>query len=265
MEIITYVLDGELEHKDSMGTGSIIRPGDAQRMSAGRGVRHSEFNHSATTTVHFLQIWVIPDVRGIAPEYEQRTYPAAERRGQLRQFASPDGAGGSLLIHQDARLYAGDFDGAETARLPLSAGRLGYVQVARGQVSVNGQLLNAQHFRQQLPRTPVRGWFGWSTANHWPHLPLTQIAGVALLTLCCLALSFALAGWGPFNQRLLAATATPTQAAQATTLPGTATVAAKATATATVTQVAFHFSPVESLAVALPPLELTVTSTAPAA
>ena len=120
---------------------------------------------------------------------------------------------------------------------------------------VNGQVLNVQHFRQQLASTPTSGWFGWSTANYWPHLPLTQIAGVALLTLCCLALSFALAGWGPFNQRLLAATATPTQAAQATTLPGIAT--AEATATATVTQVAFNFSPVQSLAIALPPLMVT--------
>ena len=143
MEIITYVLDGELEHKDSMGNGSIIRPGDAQRMSAGRGVRHSEFNPSAAAPVHFLQIWIIPDVRGIAPEYDQRHYPAAERRGALRQFASADGASGSLRIHQDARVYAGNFDGNETARLPLSAGRIGYVQIACGQASVNGQQLNA--------------------------------------------------------------------------------------------------------------------------
>ena len=143
MEIITYVLDGELEHKDSLGTGSIIRPGDAQRMSAGRGVRHSEFNPSAATSVHFLQIWIIPDVRGLAPEYEQRTYPVTERRGQLRAIASPHGAGGSLRIHQDVRLYVGSFDGAQSARLPLSVGRLGYVQVARGGATVNGQILNA--------------------------------------------------------------------------------------------------------------------------
>jgi hypothetical protein len=143
MEIITYVMAGELEHKDSMGNGSIIRPGDVQRMSAGRGVRHSEFNPSPATPVHLLQIWIIPDVQGIAPEYDQRAYPGAERRGQLRQIASPDGAAGSLRIHQDARLYAGMFDGAETARLPLPAGRLGYVQVARGNVGVNGQMLSA--------------------------------------------------------------------------------------------------------------------------
>ena len=143
MEIITYVLAGELEHKDSMGNGSIIRPGDAQRMSAGRGVRHSEFNPSAVTSVHFLQIWIIPDVRGIAPEYEQRNYPDRERRGQLRQFASADGAEGSLRIHQDARVYAGSFDGNETARLTLAAGRIGYLQLARGQASVNGQQLKA--------------------------------------------------------------------------------------------------------------------------
>ena len=115
--------------------------------------------------------------------------------------------------------------------------------------------MNVQHFRQQLPPAGGRGWFAGSSANRWPHLPLPQVAGVALLTLCCLVLSFALAGWGPFNQRLLAATATPTQAAQATTLPATATV--EATVTATVTQVAFNFSPVQSLAIALLPLMIT--------
>ncbi len=143
MEIITYVLDGELEHKDSMGNGSIIRPGDAQRMSAGRGVRHSEFNPSKSALVHFLQIWIIPDVRGIAPEYEQRNYAAAERRGRLRQFASPDGAEGSLRIHQDARVYAGSFDGSESGRVALAGGRLGYVQIARGNAQVNGAPLAA--------------------------------------------------------------------------------------------------------------------------
>ncbi|MBS0388247.1 MAG: pirin family protein, partial [Proteobacteria bacterium] len=112
MEIISYVLEGELAHKDSMGTGSVIRAGDVQRMSAGRGVRHSEFNHSRTQPVHFLQIWIIPDVRGIAPEYEQRSYTDADKRGRLRLVASPDGAGHSLRIHQDARMYAGLFDGA---------------------------------------------------------------------------------------------------------------------------------------------------------
>jgi len=141
MEIITYVLAGELAHKDSMGNGSVIHPGEVQRMSAGSGVRHSEFNPSASTPVHFMQIWIIPDVQGIAPEYDQRAFPGAGRRGQLRQIASPDGAADSMRIHQDARLYAGLFDGAESARLALQAGRLGYVQVARGNVSVNGQVV----------------------------------------------------------------------------------------------------------------------------
>ena len=142
MEIISYVLAGELEHKDSMGTGSIIRPGDVQRMSAGRGVQHSEFNPSPTTPVHFLQIWIMPDVYGIAPEYEQRAFDHAARRGQLCLIASADAAGGSLRIHQDARLYAGLFDGAEAACLPLDAGRLGYVQVAGGSVTINDKALN---------------------------------------------------------------------------------------------------------------------------
>jgi hypothetical protein len=141
MEIISYVLEGELAHKDSMGTGSVIRPGDVQRMSAGRGVRHSEFNQSRAQLVHFLQIWIIPDVRGIAPEYEQRSYGAADKRGRLRLVASADGAEGSLRIHQDARMYAGLFDGNEQARHTLAAGRLGYVQVARGSLELNGQRL----------------------------------------------------------------------------------------------------------------------------
>lgn len=143
MEIITYVMAGELEHKDSMGNGSIIRPGDVQRMSAGRGVRHSEFNPSTSTPVHLLQIWIIPDVRGIAPEYDQRAFPSTERRGQLRLIASADGAADSMRIHQNARLYAGTFDGAQSTQLPLSAGRLGYVHVALGRVNVNGQPLSA--------------------------------------------------------------------------------------------------------------------------
>ncbi|HKC16040.1 MAG TPA: pirin family protein [Steroidobacteraceae bacterium] len=143
MEIISYVLDGELEHRDSLGNGSIIRPGDVQRMSAGRGVSHSEFNPSRTAALHFLQIWIIPEVRGIEPEYEQRHVSAAERRGRLRLVASPDGAEESLRIHQDARVYAGLFDGAETAALALAPGRLGYVHLARGALSVNGQALQA--------------------------------------------------------------------------------------------------------------------------
>jgi redox-sensitive bicupin YhaK (pirin superfamily) len=143
MEILSYVLEGELEHKDSMGTGSIIRPGDVQRMSAGRGVQHSEFNPSPTQAVHFLQIWLIPDVRGIAPEYEQRTIPADQKRGRLRLVASPDGEQTSLRIHQDARIYSGTFSGDEQARHALAGGRLGYVQLARGAASINGVRLRA--------------------------------------------------------------------------------------------------------------------------
>jgi redox-sensitive bicupin YhaK (pirin superfamily) len=143
MEIISYVLAGELEHRDSLGNGSIIRPGDMQRLSAGRGVTHSEFNPSQTDVVHFLQIWIIPAVRGIAPEYEQRHLSAADRRGQLRLIASPDGSGESLRIHQDARLYAGLLDGAEVAALALAPDRLGYVHLARGALSLNGQTLQA--------------------------------------------------------------------------------------------------------------------------
>jgi redox-sensitive bicupin YhaK (pirin superfamily) len=143
MEIISYVLAGALEHRDSLGNGSIIRPGDMQRLSAGRGVTHSEFNPSQTDVVHFLQIWIIPAVRGIAPEYEQRHLSAADRRGQLRLIASPDGSGESLRIHQDARLYAGLLDGAEAAALALAPDRLGYVHLARGALSLNGQALQA--------------------------------------------------------------------------------------------------------------------------
>jgi redox-sensitive bicupin YhaK (pirin superfamily) len=143
MEIISYVLEGELEHKDSMGTGSIIRPGDVQRMSAGRGVQHSEFNPSPTQAVHFLQIWIIPDARGIAPEYEQRTIPESEKRGRLRLIASPSGEQASLRIHQNARILSGLFAGAEQAQHELAAGRLGYVQLAQGAASINGVPMRA--------------------------------------------------------------------------------------------------------------------------
>jgi len=143
MEIISYVLDGELAHKDSMGTGSVIRPGDVQRMSAGTGVRHSEYNHAADRTTHFLQIWIEPARTGIAPSYEEKRFEAADKRGRLRLIGSPDGALGSVLIHQDARLYAGLFDGAESARLELDQRRRVYVHVARGEVTVNGQELAA--------------------------------------------------------------------------------------------------------------------------
>ncbi|AZW30826.1 pirin family protein [Bordetella bronchiseptica] len=143
MEIITYVLDGAIAHKDSMGSGSTIRPGDVQRMSAGRGVMHSEFNPQPDAATHLLQIWIEPDVAGIAPEYEEKRFPEADKRGRLRQLVSPDGADGSLRIHQDARLYAGLFDGTESAELPLAAGRRSWVHVARGSLVVNGQRLGA--------------------------------------------------------------------------------------------------------------------------
>jgi len=143
MEIVSYVLEGELAHKDSIGTGSVIRPGDVQRMSAGRGVTHSEFNNSHRNGVHFLQIWIIPDVLGSAPSYEQKHFEDAEKRGRLRLIASPDGAEGSLRIQQEARLYAGLFDGAEHASLELDSGRLAYAHLARGAMTVNGTPLNA--------------------------------------------------------------------------------------------------------------------------
>jgi redox-sensitive bicupin YhaK (pirin superfamily) len=143
MEIISYVLDGALAHKDSMGNGSTIVPGDVQRMSAGTGVRHSEFNENKSGVTHFLQIWIEPAATGIAPSYEQKHFDETERRGRLRLIASPDGAEGSVKIHQDARVYAGLFDGAESAQLALGRARKGYVHVARGSITVNGQRLEA--------------------------------------------------------------------------------------------------------------------------
>ncbi|MDH5264142.1 MAG: pirin family protein [Betaproteobacteria bacterium] len=143
MEIISYVLEGALEHKDSMGNGSIIRPGNVQRMSAGTGVRHSEYNPSASDGVHFLQIWIEPGVRGVAPGYEEKTFDAASKRGRLRLIASPDGREGSVTIHQDALVYAGLLDGAETASHPIPAGRKAYLHVARGEVTASGQALRA--------------------------------------------------------------------------------------------------------------------------
>ncbi|WP_313455987.1 pirin family protein [Stenotrophomonas sp.] len=142
MEIVSYVLGGALEHKDSMGTGSVLRYGDVQRMSAGSGVSHSEFNHSQTETVHFLQIWLFPEVDGIPPSYEETHFTPESKRGQLRLIVSEDGREGSLKIHQNARIYAGLFDGTEQARLELAPGRGSYVQVARGQVKVNGITLD---------------------------------------------------------------------------------------------------------------------------
>jgi redox-sensitive bicupin YhaK (pirin superfamily) len=141
MEIVSYVLSGGLEHKDSLGTGSVIRPGDVQRMTAGTGVRHSEKNASETDPVHFLQIWILPARRGLAPGYEQKHYPDAEKRGRLRLVGSPDGSDGSITIHQDVRLYAGLLDKGQRAAHTLAAGRAAYVHVARGAIEVDGQTL----------------------------------------------------------------------------------------------------------------------------
>jgi len=143
MEIISYVLEGELEHKDSMGNGSVIRPGDVQRMSAGTGVRHSEYNPSRHALVHFLQIWIEPNVRGIAPSYEEKHFDAASKRGMLRLVASPDGRDGSVKVHQDAHLYGALVDGTERVAHALPAGRKAFVHVARGAVTVNGHALEA--------------------------------------------------------------------------------------------------------------------------
>lgn len=143
MEIFSYVLEGALEHKDSMGNGSIIRPGDVQMMSAGTGVRHSEYNASHEHMVHFLQIWIVPDRKGVTPRYQQQHFAPAEKRGRLRLIISPDGAGGSLSVYQDARVYAGLFDGDEAQHFTLPANRYAYVHVARGTLEVNGQRLSA--------------------------------------------------------------------------------------------------------------------------
>jgi redox-sensitive bicupin YhaK (pirin superfamily) len=138
MEIITYVLEGALEHKDSMGNGSIIRPGNVQRMSAGTGVRHSEFNPSRDERVHLLQIWIEPRLTGVRPSYEEKEFGDAEKKGRLRLIASPDGREGSVTIHQDALVYASILDGSDAVTHPLAPGRRAYVHVARGAVSVNG-------------------------------------------------------------------------------------------------------------------------------
>jgi len=143
MEIISYVLEGALRHDDSTGGGSVIEPGDVQRMSAGTGVRHSERNASQTQDVHFYQIWIIPSERGVQPGYEQKHFSAAEKRGKLRLVASPDGRDGSVKLHADARLYAGLFEQGERTELPLDTGRHAWVQVARGRVRVNGRELES--------------------------------------------------------------------------------------------------------------------------
>jgi len=143
MEIISYVLSGELAHQDSMGNVKGIPPGDVQRMSAGSGVTHSEFNHAKDQTTHFLQIWIEPKVSGVAPGYEQKTIPASDKRGALRLVASPDGAQGSVSINADAALYAGLFDGDEFAELALDPARKAYVHLVRGVLDVNGWPLSA--------------------------------------------------------------------------------------------------------------------------
>jgi redox-sensitive bicupin YhaK (pirin superfamily) len=143
MEIVSYVLSGALAHKDSLGNGAAIVPGELQRMSAGRGVLHSEFNHAQGEATHFLQIWILPRQAGITPGYEQKAFSDAHKRGRLALVASPDGRDGSVTIHADASIRAGLFDGAEAATLALDPARLAYVHVARGALTVNGQALQA--------------------------------------------------------------------------------------------------------------------------
>ena len=143
MEIVSYVLDGALAHQDSMGNGSTIVPGDVQRMSAGTGVRHSEFNHDAARVTHFLQIWIEPDRRGLAPSYEQKHFAAEEKRGRLRLIASHDGRDGSVTIHQDASVYAALLDGDESAEFAQKAGRRTYVHMVRGSARIGGESLEA--------------------------------------------------------------------------------------------------------------------------
>ena len=143
MEILSYVLDGALEHKDSMGNGSVLRYGDVQIMSAGTGVRHSEFNHASDETVHFLQIWIIPDRNGLPPSYEEKRFVVADKRGRLRLIGSPDGRDGSVVIHQDAYLYASILDGEDRVTHAIAPGRGVYVHVARGSAEVNGETLSA--------------------------------------------------------------------------------------------------------------------------
>lgn len=142
MEIISYVLEGALEHKDSIGTGSVIRPGDVQVMSAGTGIRHSEFNHSKSDPVHFLQIWVIPDRAGIAPRYEQKSFSDSDKRGRLCLVGSKDGRDGSVVIHQDVEIFAALLDAGEELAHAVAPGRKGWLQVVRGAVALNGQALD---------------------------------------------------------------------------------------------------------------------------
>jgi redox-sensitive bicupin YhaK (pirin superfamily) len=143
MEIISYVLEGALEHKDSIGTGSVIRPGDVQIMSAGKGIVHSEFNHSKVEPVHFLQIWIEPDRTGIAPRYEQKTFPEGDKRGRLLLVASPDGRDGSMTVYQDVELRAAVLEAGQRVVYALKSGRKAWLQVTRGELALNGQDLNA--------------------------------------------------------------------------------------------------------------------------
>ena len=154
MEIISYVLEGSLKHEDSMGTGSVIRPGEVQRMSAGTGVLHSEFNGSDTEGVRFLQIWIVPDQLGIEPGYEQREFPASERRGQWRLVGSRDGAEGSVVIRQDVQMFAALLDAGESLTYRLPEGRKGWLQVCNGEVSCNGlQAVEGDGFAIDGPET----------------------------------------------------------------------------------------------------------------
>ena len=143
MEIVSYVLEGALGHKDSIGNGASIVPGEVQRMSAGSGIAHSEFNHAADQTTHFLQIWLLPNQRGIAPGYEQKAFAEADKRGRLRLVAASDGRDGSVTIHADAAMYAGLVDGPECAQLALDPQRIAYVHLVRGAARVNGQPLTS--------------------------------------------------------------------------------------------------------------------------
>jgi redox-sensitive bicupin YhaK (pirin superfamily) len=143
MEIVSYVLDGALEHKDSMGNGSTISPGEVQRMTAGTGVAHSEYNHSATDPVHFLQIWILPDRSGLEPSYEQKLFSRQEKLNQLRAIVTPDSRDGSLLVHQDASIYATVLEAGQQVEHELAENRYGWVQVARGAISLNGLPLAA--------------------------------------------------------------------------------------------------------------------------
>ncbi len=156
MEIITYVLEGALEHKDSMGNGSIIRPGDVQRMSAGTGVTHSEYNPSAEHPVHFLQIWILPERKGLHPGYEQKVFPPEERRGRLQLVASGDGSEGSVTIHQDARIYAASLDASSTIAFSVPAGRAAWLQVARGALSLNDLFLGQGDGAAMDPESELR-------------------------------------------------------------------------------------------------------------